>query len=134
MNSIASSSNHTTVGQQQKQNDKKIPYYDSMLSCPPVILHIASSNDIDPIAALMEMKNSDIHLPNVCKNGFYDVGTMKKYYLILHDEVDGNADFDEEKILNEMKEKFGSTKTPYPLSYENSGGGGGGAGGVWWYF
>jgi len=121
LNAISSSScvstpSSTGSGSAPSSAQKK-PYYDSMLSCPPVILHIASSNDEHPIEALLEMKNSKMHLPNVCKNGFYDVNSMRKYFLILHDEVDGRVDFDEEKVLFDMSTRFGSTK-----SYSTSGG------------
>ena len=109
LNTITSSSCITTPNT-TSQNQEKIPYYDSMLSCPTVVLYIASSNDDYPIEALMEMKNSTIHLPNACKNGFYDYNAMRKFYLVLHDEVDGNPDFNEDNVLSQMNASFGSVK------------------------
>ncbi len=105
---------------------EKVPYYDSMLSCPAVILYIASSNDVNPIEALMEMKNSNMHLPNACKNGFYDVNTMRKFYLVLHDEVDGDVEFDEDKVLSQMNARFGQKSSHMSSSSSSSTSGVGG--------
>ena len=106
--SSCSSNSSSNRNDEYDSSSQKIPYYDTMLSCPAIILYVASSSDEYPIEALMEMNNSNIHLPNVCKNGFYDVNAMKRYYLVLHDEIDGSDSFDEEKIAQEMNFRFGN--------------------------
>jgi len=112
-------SSTSTTGTTSNDNDNddnstiQKPYYDNMLSCPPLILFIASTKDDHPIDALYELSSSNLHLPKVCQNGFFNVNSMKKCFLVLQDNNGVTGGGTEDALLHEMKLKLGKIRPPF---------------------
>jgi len=78
---------------------------------PPVCILIASTGDklggsTNPIDCLAELANKH-HLPKSFSNGLLDPQALRREFVLLHDEVDGPATFDDAKALREMQARFG---------------------------
>ena len=82
-----------------------------MTNCPAVALFVASSSEladgVSPADRLTELAKPK-HLPNEFHNGLYDPKSLRRQFLILHDETDGPRDFVESVALKEMNQRFGS--------------------------
>jgi hypothetical protein len=89
----------------------------SMMHCPPVVLYVATSGEgTGGLETLLAMDDTQTkHLPEEFRNGMFDFGSMRKQFLILHDEQDtevagvasGEGSFDEARVLQEMRLRFG---------------------------
>ena len=81
-----------------------------MTHCPAVVLIIASSSEladgVSPTDRLAELAHKK-RLPKEFQNGLYDPEGLRRQFLVLHDEVDGPAQFEERSVLREMNQRFG---------------------------
>jgi len=76
-----------------------------MFGCPLSLLLVASTSDDDFITKFKEL-GSHHHLPRPFQNGHYDPNSMKRHYVLLHDNSNGPADFLEEQARHNMKNAF----------------------------
>lgn len=91
-------------------------YQQEMIQCPPIVLLVASTNEItstNPVLAiegaigcLAELSNIH-HWPIPFHNGLYDPKAVRREFLLLHDEVEGPTDFADATALREMQNRFG---------------------------
>ena len=81
-----------------------------LLNGPPVIVTICTTNEPynSPAQTLQELQLPQ-HLPESLQNGLYDPKLVRYQTLVLHDNVDGPANFDENVLRQELIRQFGNT-------------------------
>ena len=77
------------------------------LACPPLVMLIASTNDAVPVDALAELANPHF-LPRPYHDGRYDPNSLRREFVMLHDNTVGPSNFAGEGLMmKEMQSRFG---------------------------
>mmetsp|Transcript_18464 Transcript_18464/g.52988 ORF Transcript_18464/g.52988 Transcript_18464/m.52988 type:complete len:1404 (-) Transcript_18464:37-4248(-) len=77
------------------------------LACPPLLMLVACTDDATPVDALAELANPHF-LPRPYHDGRYDPNSLRREFVMLHDNTDGPSNFAGEGLMmKEMQSRFG---------------------------
>lgn len=79
-----------------------------LIQCPPLVLLVCTTEEVEsPIQVLQELYNAPHVLPEAFKNGLLDPASMRQEVLVLHDNVEGPTQFNDNSLRSTLQAQFG---------------------------